>query len=130
MKKITIAALVATTLATIAIPFHTADAQLRPSPTPILLVAPSFNCGVTLSGASGTAVITHSNATAVDKTKDVVATIQTPSGKVSASVCGSAFATNTQAKAFWTVPATTDKSYIYTCTAVQTTQTFACNPPK
>jgi hypothetical protein len=130
MKKITLLSLVATTLGAMAIPFHTADAQLRPSPTPILIAVPSFNCGATVTGTSGTVTITHSNAIAVDKTKDVVATVTTPNGKVSASTCGSAFATSTSAKAYFTAPTTTDKSFIYTCTAVQTTQTFACNPPK
>jgi hypothetical protein len=77
--------------------------------------------------------VTKTNASAIDKTHDVNATIQTPSGKITVALCGSQFTSNavgTKAMQTWTVPPTNDKSYIYTCSAVQTTQTFACNPPK
>jgi hypothetical protein len=128
MNKITMAWGVLAAASAVLLASHSADAQLRPSPQPILTLAPTFNCGVTVNGATGTAIITHSNAAAVDKTKDVVATIMTPSGKVSASVCGSVFSASSKAGAGFSVPATTDKSYIYTCSAVQTSQTLTCNP--
>jgi hypothetical protein len=131
MKKFSAGLLTAIVLGLVAIP--SADAQVRPSPTPILTIAPTFNCGVTITGTSGTVTVTKANAAAVDKTHDVVAIVQTPSGKVSAALCGAQFtsaAVGTKATGSFTAPPTTDKSYIYTCTASQTQTTFACNPPK
>jgi hypothetical protein len=132
-KKIYAGVLAVLTLAIMVDPVHSANAQVRPSPTPILIAAPSFSCGVTVSGSTGQVTIKKTNATAVDKTTDVVAIINTPSGKVSTSVCGSAFASaavGTSVNAPFAVPATTDKSWIYTCSASQTKTTSACNPPK
>ena len=64
---------------------------------------------------------------------DVRPSPTTPSGKVSIPVCGSAFGSGVQGtsvKAPFTAPATSDKSFIYTCSASQTKTTSACNPPK
>ena len=110
-----------------------ADAQDRPSPKPVFTLAPTFDCGATPQGTTGTAVVTKANAATLDKTKDVVVTIHTPSGNVTATTCGSAFSSNavgTKVSVPWTVPATSDKSYIYTCSAAQVSTTFACNPVK
>ena len=111
----------------------TGSAGAELSPTPIYTIIPTFNCGVTVSGSTGTATITKSNAAAIDQTKDIIAIVQTPSGKVIAETCGKAFtsdATGTSVKAPFNVPPTKDKSWIYTCVAHQATTTFACNPPK
>lgn len=74
--------------------------------------------------------MTKSNAATVDKTKDVVATVSTPSGKVTAAVCGAAFGSAQQASVSFAVAPTNDKSWVYTCTASQTSTTSACSPPK
>ena len=131
MKRSTRVLFSAATILGLATITGSAGAEL--SPTPILTIVPTFNCGVTVTGSNGTAVITKANAAAVDKTKDVIAIVQTPSGKVVAETCGKAFtsnATGTSVKALFVVPPTTDKSFIYTCVAHQATTTFACNPPK
>ena len=62
-----------------------------------------------------------------------MAIVNTPSGKFSAALCGAQFtsaAVGTKLTAPFTAPATTDKSWIYTCSASQTKTTSACNPPK
>ncbi len=109
-----------------------ADAEVRPvGPQPVMTIMPTFNCGVYFNGAQGMVKITKTNAGTVDKTKDVVATINTPGGKIGASVCGSAFtAVGSSGGVSFNNPPTPDKSYIYTCTAAVSNQTFACNPPK
>ena len=133
MKKALIGALGLLSLGVFAIPFHSADAQVRPSPNPILKALPSFGCSAMVSGTSGTVIISKTNAVAVDKTRDVVAVVQTPSGKVTTAVCGATFTsaeTGTKVSAPFTAPATNDKTWIYTCSAMQAETTSACNPPK
>lgn len=135
MKKALIAALGFLSVGVLAIPVRSADAQVRPSPTPspIIKVAPQFNCSALVNGTSGTAIVSKSNAATIDKTHDIVVTVQTPSGKVSAATCGSAFSSNavgTKVNVPFTQPPTTDKSFIYTCSASVAETTSACNPPK
>lgn len=136
MKKALIAALGSFSLGLVAIPFHSADAEVRPSPTPsptYIKVAPQFSCSALVSGTSGTAIVTKTNAATIDKTHDIVVTVQTPSGKVSAATCGSSFASNatgTKVNVPFTQPPTTDKTFIYTCSAAVSETTSACNPPK
>lgn len=134
MKKALTGSIVAVAFAVglVAIP-NESEAQVRPSPTPILKIVPGFSCAITPNGTTGTVTITKTNAATVDKTYDVVAIVQTPSGKVSTAVCGSQFtstAVGTKVTAPVSLPASTDKSFIYTCTASQTQTTSACNPPK
>lgn len=130
MKKALLGAFGVLAIGLVALPFHSADAQVRPSPTPILKVAPQFSCSAMVNGTSGTAVIQKTNAVAVDKTKDVVAVIKTPSGNVSTALCGASFASTDKANSPFTIAPTTDKTWIYTCSAQQTQTTSACNPPK
>lgn len=135
MKKALIGALGLLSLGVFAIPLHDADAQVRPSPTPtpILKVAPQFSCSALMNGTSGTAIVQKSNAAVIDKTHDIVVTVQTPSGKVTAATCGSSFssnATDTKVNVPFTQPPTTDKNFIYTCSASVSETTSACNPPK
>lgn len=109
-----------------------ADAQARPAPGPIFTLAPQFDCGATVTGSSGKATITKTNAANVDKTKDVIAVVNTPNGKVTAAICGSAFptaASGLKASVGFNV-SSDDKNWIYTCSASQVSTTLACNPPK
>lgn len=131
-KLVSAMLLAAVTTSTIILLGSPATAQRpTPAPAPIFTAAPTFNCAVVMSNGTGKVTITKSNAVAVDKTKDVLAIVNTPNGKVPAAVCGSSFtsaAIGTSAVASFTVPASADKSWIYTCSAQQVAQTFACNP--
>ena len=110
-----------------------ANAQLAPvKPTQYVLV-PTLDCSATVNGTAGTAHVTKTNAGTIDKTKDVIALIQTPTAKIWATTCGSAFtseAVGTSVNLPFPNPPTTDKSFIYTCTAHQLTTSLACTPPR
>src|SRR4051812_49380305 len=104
-----------------------ADAQMTPKP--VLTIIPTFNCSVNINNTGASVHISKANAAAVDPTKDVVATIHAPSGKVYTSVCGSVFsnpAVGTAVNASFTNPPTKEKDWIYTCSAQVTTQSFTC----
>jgi hypothetical protein len=126
--------LLAAAAASLGLTLGTAGAEERIGPQPIITAYPTFDCSVTVNEATGSARIAKANAVAIDKTKDVIAVVNTPGGKVAASTCGSAFASNavgTAVHASFSNPQwAKDKSFVYTCTAAQVASTRACNPAK
>lgn len=94
------------------------DAQVRPSPQPILQAAPSFDCSATVNANTGLVTVKRTNATPIAKDAAIVAVIKTPNGTADAVFCGSAFqALNSSSTSSFPKPATKDTSWIYTCTA-------------
>jgi len=92
---------------------------------------PVFKCGVNVTPASVAAVVTKADSNAIDKTKDIAVTMQTPSGLVTGTVCGSVFASNAAGtQTTMTFAPATDSSWIYTCVAHQAATSAACNPVK
>jgi hypothetical protein len=98
-----------------------ADAEDRSHP-------PLFSCAVSF-GANNLPMVTvtKTGGGATDQTKDVDAIITTPTGKVSAVVCGKQVATD-GAHASVSFSTQVKQGYLYLCTAAQGTTTFACNP--
>ena len=129
MIKVHVRALFATAaLAGLSVVGGSADAQWFPAP--IRQVLPTFSCSVNTS--NGTVLITKTNSSSVNKTTDVTAAVSTPCGTVPAAVCGSQFtsdAVGTSVSASYSCTKLS-RGFIFTCTASQTTQTLACNPPK
>ncbi|HEY3819280.1 MAG TPA: hypothetical protein VGL81_19055 [Polyangiaceae bacterium] len=90
--------------------------------------APQFSCGVSFgAGNEPMVTITKTAGGAPDPTKDVFASITTPNGKVSATVCGKQLQSN-GSHASVSFSTQVKSGYIYLCTAAAGTTTFACNP--
>jgi hypothetical protein len=88
---------------------------------------PVFQCSVTFpSRDKPVASVKHTGGGAVDPKHDVIAVVNTPSGKKDYSLCGSQLASGGTATV--SVSTTEKAGFLFTCTAYQGTTTFACNP--
>jgi hypothetical protein len=124
MKKNIVRSVVWTGIAVVALSLAASSAEAE-NPAH---AAPLFQCGVYFGAGDKPMVkVTHSGGGAVDASHDVVAVIQTPSGRVDASLCGRSFpSVGSSASVSWS--GTQKQGYLYTCTASQGATTFACNP--
>jgi hypothetical protein len=104
-------------LAAALISITTVAVLAQPKVRPTVTAFPTFACSATPDSATGgRATVTHENAVAVDKNLVVIATVKTPSGPESVSVCGAAFATEKQNRIAFPIKKA-EKDFIYTCTA-------------
>ena len=98
--------------------------------TPGRAAPPKFSCSVAPNEKGDSMVTikkTGGGPTAADK--DVVATVNGPSDKKDAAVCGKSLEKDgSEAKV--SVSMVVKPKFPYTCTAVQGKTTFACNPVK
>jgi hypothetical protein len=95
--------------------------------TPAQRRIPTFSCSVDVKGSTPMVTITKTGGGAPNPAKDVFATVKTPDGTKSATVCGKALQTDGQ-KASVSVSSQIKKGFDWSCTAAEGTTSFACNP--